>query len=84
MSVVITVPILFSDRLTTTGRVYSKEVLENIVKKFKENNLGFGMIGMGELTHTPIKDIALSYSDLKVKDDALYAKIKLLDTFKPL
>ena len=81
-----TFPVQVADQPNLNNRVYTKDVLKNIVEKFKtQKHPLLGTIGMVEFTKMPdaILDPCLvshTVEDLRLEDDVLIADIQVLQT----
>lgn len=79
-----TVNVMKFDTPNKAGRIYSKEVMEQAVKQFNENNNKFGILGttgydkadptisLGEISH--------KIKDMRIEEDHLKCDIEVLNT----
>lgn len=67
---------------SATGRVYSREVMEEAIKKFNESQIKGGTLGqVGDLSHpVNLKDISHIFENVRIENDAVVADMKILNT----
>lgn len=71
-----------ADVANKNDRIYSKEVIEKVIKDFKElpPRAMMGCLGMQSTTVIPFKEVSHIITDLRIENDCLVADIEILDT----
>lgn len=69
---------------SSTGRIYSKEVIDEAIKKFNESEIKGGTLGqIGDLSHpVNMKDLSHVFENVRIEGDQVLADMKILNTPK--
>lgn len=69
----------FNTPSKSSGRVYSKDIMEKAIKEFNEKPLKCGTLG-SEINHPDLTNISHKIENLRIDEDKVFGDIELLDT----
>lgn len=80
----LTVNVLKLGTPSKTGRIYTKEVIEEAIQKFNENKTKFGVLGQDGIgqaqPYINLGEISHKVENLRIEEDYVKADIEPLDT----
>lgn len=67
---------------SATGRIYSKDAMEDAINKFNESQIKGGTLGqVGDLSHpVDLRDLSHVFENVRIEDDKVVGDMKILDT----
>lgn len=72
------------DTPSATGRIYSKESIQEAIDNFNKREIKGGSLGLqdvNDLSHpTNLKDLSHVFENIRIEDDKVLADMKILDT----